>query len=69
MRPVDASLPEGQPGDGSRRTLDDIVREQGVTGGVRFEALLGGWPQGEEADGFEDAVARWRGEEPRRAGF
>ena len=57
VRPVGASLPESHAGAGSGRTLDDIAREQGVTDGVRFEALLGGWPQGEEADGFEDAVA------------
>lgn len=52
VRPVGAS--EAAVGG---RALDDIARAQGVTGGVRFEELLGGWPQGDEADGFEDAVA------------
>jgi hypothetical protein len=36
---------------------------------AKFDELLGGWPAGEEGDGFEDAVARWRSEEPRRAEF
>jgi hypothetical protein len=57
------------PSNGSGATLDELARQQGVAGGAAFHELLGGWPAGEEADGFEDAVARWRNEKPRRAGF
>jgi len=44
---------------GSRQaesSVDRVAREQGVTRVVPFDELLGGWPRGEEADGFEDAV-------------
>ena len=51
---------------GRARSLDDIAREQGVTRIVPFDELLGGWPEGEEQDGFERTVAQWRDEEPRR---
>lgn len=54
---------------GPRDTLDDLARAQGVTGAGPFEELLGGWPAGEADDGFEDAVADWRAEEPRRGEF
>jgi hypothetical protein len=50
-------------------SVDRIAREQGVTRVVPFDELLGGWPQGEEHDGFEEAVERWRAEEPRRGEF
>jgi hypothetical protein len=50
-------------------SVDQIAREQGATRAVPFDELLGGWPQGEEHDGFEEAVDRWRAEEPRRGEF
>jgi hypothetical protein len=50
-------------------SVDRIAREQGVTRVVPFDELLGGWPQGQEQDGFEDAVEKWRAEEPRRGEF
>jgi hypothetical protein len=56
----------GRQGESS---VDRIAREQGVTRVVPFDELLGGWPQGQEQDGFEDAVDRWRAEEPRRGEF
>ena len=70
-----ASLPDGTPVEvrtleaavrpqGS--TIDELARQQGVSVPTSFDDLLGGWPKGEEEDGFEEAVARWRGEEPRR---
>ena len=62
--------PVAVPSNGSGASaLDELAQQQGVAGGASFDELLGGWPAGEEADGFEDAVARWRNEEPRRAGF
>jgi hypothetical protein len=74
-RPADGTQVEIHPvasagQNGSRQpTVDDIALQQGVTSPARFDQLVGGWPEGEQADGFEDAVARWRGEEPRRAEF
>jgi hypothetical protein len=60
VRPVET------PANGERTSaLDDIARRQGVTGPASFDELLGGWPEGEEGNGFEDAVARWRSEEPQ----
>ena len=50
-------------------SVDRIAREQGVTRVLPFDELLGGWPQGEEQDGFEQAVDRWRAEEPRGGEF
>jgi hypothetical protein len=50
-------------------SLDRIAREQGVTRVVPFNELLGGWPPGEQDDGFEAAVANWRAEEPRSGAF
>ena len=49
--------------------IDALARQQGVPGPASFDKLLGGWPEGEEADGFEDAVARWRADEPRKGEF
>jgi hypothetical protein len=52
-----------------RPTLDDIASEQGLTRIVPFDQLLGGWPAGEAADGFEETIAGWRVEEPRAGEF
>lgn len=50
------------PGDFyGRYTIEELARMQGVRPVERFESLLGGWPADEIDDGFEDAVARWRG--------
>lgn len=73
--PTEGTAVEVRPltaGGAARRdqsTVDRIASEQGVTRVVPFDELLGGWPQGEEQDGFEQAVARWRAEEPRRGEF
>ena len=67
IRPVEVGA---APSNGSASArLDEIARTQGVTEPAKFDDLLGGWPAGEEGDGFEDAVQRWRSEEPRRAEF
>ena len=50
-------------------SFDELARQQGIAGPASFDSLLGGWPEGEEGDGFEDAVLRWRAEEPRRGEF
>jgi hypothetical protein len=67
VQPVDATQSSGN--GSARQTLDDIARRQGVTRPAAFDELLGGWPDGEMDDGFEDAVEKWRAEEPRRVGF
>ncbi len=43
-------------------TVEELARAQGVQPVERFETLLGGWPSDELNDGFEDAVAEWRGQ-------
>ena len=62
------SARRGAAGQGES-SVDRIAREQGVSRVVPFDELLGGWPRGEEQDGFEDAVDRWRAEEPRGGEF
>lgn len=69
VRPVDTDAAATPAGPSRGGTLDDVAQAQGVTGAAAFDELLGGWPAGEDADGFDQAVARWRAEEPRRAEF
>ena len=42
--------------------IEELARIQGVKPVEDFESLLGGWPDAID-DGFEEAVARWRGYE------
>lgn len=46
-----------------RSSIEELARKQGVRPVERFEDLLGGWPDKID-DGFEEAVARWRGHGP-----
>ena len=48
----------------SRHTIEELASVQGVRPVERFESLLGGWPADEIEDGFEEAVASWRGHYP-----
>jgi hypothetical protein len=48
-------------------SLEELARQQGVRPVERFEDLLGGWPEDEIDDGFEEAVLRWRGHTPDEA--
>jgi hypothetical protein len=49
-------------------SFDELARRQGVVSSGEDEALLGGWPEGERNDGFEDAVAGWRAAERESGG-
>lgn len=40
-------------------SLEDLARRQGVVF-KEGEEILGGWPEDELNDGFENAVVRWR---------
>jgi hypothetical protein len=42
------------------RTLDEVAAEQGVKPITDLDEALGGWPEDELDDGFEQAVASWR---------
>ena len=42
------------------RTLDEVAAEQGVKPVTDLDEALGGWPNDELDDGFEQAVASWR---------
>ena len=41
-------------------SLEELARCQGVRIPKEDEQFLGGWPEDELKDGFEDAVATWR---------
>lgn len=52
------------PGPCFRRySVEELARMQGVRPIENFDDLLGGWPDDID-DGFEEAVARWRGHDP-----
>jgi hypothetical protein len=40
-------------------SFEDLARQQGVRPVERLEELLGGWPEDDVNDGFEDALERW----------
>jgi hypothetical protein len=41
-------------------SLEDLARAQGVKPINNLEEIMGGWPEEEIDDGFEEAVLRWR---------
>lgn len=41
-------------------SLDELARRQGLSLPKPAEEMLGGWPQDELDDGFENVVASWR---------
>jgi hypothetical protein len=41
-------------------SLEELARRQGVSLPQPSEEMLGGWPEDELDDGFEDEVASWR---------
>ena len=61
---------EARPSGGDfwqRVSLEELARQQGVRPVERFEDLLGGWPEDQIDDGFEEALKRWRGHTPEEA--
>jgi hypothetical protein len=50
-------------------TIDELAAVQGVTAPCSFDDLLGGWPEDERGDEFEEAVAGWRKEDARPGAF
>ncbi len=42
------------------RTLDEVAAEQGMKPVSDLDEALGGWPEDELDDAFEQAVASWR---------
>ncbi len=44
-------------------TLEELAKAQGVGPVTDIETLMGGWPENELNDGFEDALEHWRQEE------
>ena len=43
-------------------SLEELARTQNVRPVERLEQILGGWPEEELQDGFEEELARWREE-------
>ena len=41
-------------------TIDELGRRQGVSVPRSIQEVLGGWPEDELDDGFENVVASWR---------
>jgi len=52
--------PGGAPDNRSTSSLEELARRQGVSLPQPSEEMLGGWPEDELDDGFEDEVASWR---------
>ena len=50
-------------------TIDEIAAAQDKTSPCSFDDLLGGWPEAEKGDGFEEAVASWRKDDVWRGEF
>ncbi len=44
------------------RTLEEIALAQGVKPIEDFDVLLGGWPEDELDDNFEETLSQWRNE-------
>jgi hypothetical protein len=42
-------------------SFEEHARRQGVRPVERIEELLGGWPEDQIDDGFEDTLEHWRG--------
>ena len=50
---------------GSGPSFETLARQQGVKPVKHLEELLGGWPEEESNDGFEEAVRQWREQDDR----
>ncbi|HEV3449148.1 MAG TPA: hypothetical protein VG099_31215 [Gemmataceae bacterium] len=48
-------------------SLDELARRQGVPVPRSIQEVLGGWPEDELDDGFENVVASWRERELEQA--
>lgn len=44
-------------------SLDELARQQGVTAPATVDDLLGGWPDEDRDDEFEEALFHWREQE------
>jgi hypothetical protein len=63
---VAKSLPSGAPLPATfwnPPTFEQLAEAQGVKPVTTLESILGGWPEDEINDGFEDAVEAWRQDE------
>jgi hypothetical protein len=60
--PAETEFPAGDFWRGY--SFEELARQQGVRPVERVEDLLGGWPEDQIDDGFEEAVLRWRGHSP-----
>lgn len=47
-------------------TFEELARAQGVRPVEKLEDIMGGWPEDERDDGFEEAVHTMRQEDLRR---
>ncbi len=47
-------------------TFEELARAQGVQPVQRLEDIMGGWPEDQRDDGFEDAIRAMRQEDVRR---
>jgi hypothetical protein len=48
-------------------SVDELARRQGVPVPTASDEMLGGWPEDELDDGFENVVASWRERELEQA--
>ncbi|MCI0631874.1 MAG: hypothetical protein L0Y44_14610 [Phycisphaerales bacterium] len=60
VEPVNQSSPPGSGDFWRKKTLQEIMDEQGIKPIRSIDDLAGGWPEDELDDGFEEQVRRWR---------
>ena len=44
----------------AKATIEELARLQGIKPVRKLEDIAGGWPEGQEDDGFEKVLAQWR---------
>jgi hypothetical protein len=48
------------PGFSQRPSIEELIRQQGIRPVQSIDDLLGGWPEDQIDDGFEEALKEWR---------
>jgi hypothetical protein len=69
LDPGDQACHEPEASFFSSTTIDELAAIQGVTSPCSFDDLLGGWPEEDREERFEETVAGWRKEDVRRGKF
>lgn len=65
-REGDSPEPGNNAGFWHSLTFEELARAQGIQPVQRLEDIMGGWPEDQREDGFEDAIRAMRQEDLRR---